>query len=151
MRLASYVFAAVCAAFLTLSGPVSAEQADDGVMRLAIQISDDDPATYHRALNVATNFARGMSNAGKIYEIEIVAFNDGLHILREDTSPVMDRVKSIAESIPDLTFSACGNTINKMTKEEGAAPPITQYAKVVPGGVGRLVYLDNTNYFVIRP
>lgn len=151
MRLANYVLASVSAAFLLLSGPVSAEQADDGVMRLAIQISDNDPATYDRALNVASNFARGMSDAGKIYEIEIVAFNDGLHILREDTSPVMDRIKIIAESVPDVTFTACGNTINKMTREEGAAPPITAFAKVVPGGVGRLVFLDNANYFVLRP
>ena len=151
MKLASYLFATAIAALLFLSGPAAAEQADDGVMRLAIQISDNDPDTFEKALNVATNFARGMSNAGKIYEIEIVAFNDGLHILREDTSPVIDRVKSIAESVPDVTFSACGNTINKMTREEGAAPPISPYAKVVPGGVGRLVYLDNANYFVLRP
>lgn len=151
MRLANHVFAVLSAAILMLSGPVSAEQADDGVMRLAIQISDNDPETFDKALNVATNFARGMSDAGKLYEIEIVAFNDGLHILREDTSPVMDRIKSIAESVPDVTFSACGNTINKMTREEGTAPPISHYAKVVPGGVGRLVYLDNANYFVLRP
>ena len=150
-RIASYIFAAVSAAILMLSGPASAEQSDDGVMRLAIQISDGDPATFEKALNVATNFARGMSNAGKMYEIEIVAFNDGLHILREDTSPVMDRIKSIAESVPDVTFSACGNTIDKMTREEGKAPPISPYAKVVPGGVGRLVYLDNANFFVLRP
>jgi len=136
---------------MLLTGATTAFASDDGVKRLAIQISDNDPATFTKALNVATNFAKGMSDAGEIYEIEIVTFNAGLHILRTDTSPVMDRIKSISESVPDVTFSACGNTITGMTKKEGAAPPITEYARVVPAGVVRLMELDEMGYYVIRP
>ena len=136
---------------MLLTGATTAFASDDGVKRLAIQISDNDPATFTKALNVATNFAKGMSDAGEIYEIEIVTFNAGLHILRTDTSPVMDRIKSISESVPDVTFSACGNTIAGMTKKEGAAPPITEYARVVPAGVVRLMELDEMGYYVIRP
>jgi len=128
-----------------------AEQSDDGVKRLAIQISDGDPKTYTKALNVAANFARGMSSKGEMFEIEIVAFNAGINLLRTDKSPVIDRVKSLSESIPDITFSACGNTIAGITRKEGKAPPISEYARVVPGGVGRLMALDNEGYFVIRP
>ena len=134
-----------------LISPVYAEDADDGIKRLALQISDNDPATFNKALNVATNFARGMSEAGEFYEIEIVAFNAGLHLLREDTSPVMARIASISESIPEVTFSACGNTIKGMTKKEGAAPPVTELAQVVPAGVVRLMELDGEGYFIIRP
>ena len=129
----------------------SSAYADEGVKRLALQISDNDPATFNKALNVATNFARGMSEAGELYEIEIVAFNAGLHLLREDTSPVMDRITSISESIPEVTFSACGNTIKGMTKKEGSAPPLSEHAQVVPAGVVRLMELDSEGYFVLRP
>jgi intracellular sulfur oxidation DsrE/DsrF family protein len=139
------------ASLMLLSGATTAIAADDGVKRLAIQVSDNDPATFTKALNVATNFAKGMSDAGEIYEIEIVTFNAGLHLLRTDTSPVMDRIKSISESVPDVTFSACGNTIAGMTKKEGAAPPVTEYARVVPAGVVRLMELDEMGYYVIRP
>ena len=127
------------------------DNAEDGIKRLGIQVSDGDPATYTKALNVAANFARGMSAKGEMYEIEIVAFNAGLNMLRTDKSPVIDRIKSMAESIPDLTFSACGNTIAGITKKEGAAPPLTSYARVVPGGVGRLMALDDSGYYVVRP
>jgi hypothetical protein len=130
---------------------LQAGQSDDGIQRLALQVSDNDPKTLNKVLNVAANFARGQTNKGNMYEIEIVAFNAGLHMLREDTSPVLDRVQSFAESIPDLTFSACQNTINGMTKKEGKAPPLISAAKVVPGGVGRLLKLDDSGYFVIRP
>lgn len=128
-----------------------AEQSDDGIKRLAIQISDGDPKTFTKALNVVANFARGMSSKGEMFEIEIVAFNAGINLLRTDKSPMIDRVKSLSESIPDITFSACGNTIAGITRKEGKAPPISEYARVVPGGVGRLMVLDNEGYFVIRP
>ena len=133
------------------AAPVFGGQAEDGIKRLGIQVSDGDPATYTKALNVAANFARGMSAKGEMYEIEIVAFNAGLNMLRTDKSPVNDRIKSMAESIPDITFSACGNTIAGITKKEGTAPPLTSYARVVPGGVGRLMALDDSGYYVVRP
>ena len=128
-----------------------AAQAGDGVNRLALQVSDNDLATLNKVLNVAGNFARMQSEKGNMFEIEIVAFNAGLHMLREDTSPVLDRVKSFSASIPDLRFSACQNTINGMTKKEGKAPALVDSAVVVPGGVGRLMKLDDNGYFVIRP
>ena len=78
-----------------------AGQAGDGTKRLAIQISDNDPATFNKALNVATNFARGMSESGDFYEIEIVTFNAGLHMLRTDTSPVLDRIASITKFLSE--------------------------------------------------
>ena len=128
-----------------------AGQAGDGVNRLALQVSDNDPATLNKVLNVAANFARMQSEKGNMYEIEIVAFNAGLHMLRTDTSPVLDRVNNFSASIPDLRFSACQNTINGMTKKEGKAPDLVVSAVVVPGGVGRLLKLDDSGYFVIRP
>lgn len=128
-----------------------AGQAGDGVNRLALQVSDNDPATLNKVLNVAANFARMQSEKGNMYEIEIVAFNAGLHMLRTDTSPVLDRVNNFSASIPDLRFSACQNTINGMTKKEGKAPDLVESAVVVPGGVGRLLKLDDSGYFVIRP
>ncbi len=145
------VFFALFALMTILAGPVLAGQAADGTKRLAIQISDNDPVTFNKALNVATNFARGMSEKGEFYEIEIVTFNAGLHMLRTDTSPVLDRISSITESIPEVTFSACGNTIAGMTRKEGAEPPITEHAGVVTAGVVRLMELDDEGYFIIRP
>ena len=131
-----------------LSTGAFAGQAGDGVNRLALQVSDNDPATLNKVLNVAANFARMQSEKGNMFEIEIVAFNAGLHMLREDTSPVLDRVKNFSASIPDR---ACQNTINGMTKKEGKAPQLVESAVVVPGGVGRLMKLDDSGYFVIRP
>ena len=126
---------------LTLAATLSlAEQSEDGLKRLGIQVRDGEPGTFTKVVNVVVNFARGMSAKGDMFEIGIVAFNAGINLLRTDN----DRVKSMSESIPDLTFSACANTIAGIARKEGSAPPISKYFWVVLGGVGRLMVLDAT-------
>jgi len=151
MQFTRRIFILLAAVAALLSGPAMATDETDGIHKLAIQVSDNDPATFNKALNVATNFARGMSEKGEFFEIEIVTFNAGLHMIREDTSPVMERIMSISDSIPEIGFSACGNTMAGMARNEGAEPPITSVANVVPAGVVRLMELEHDGWYVIRP
>ena len=58
--------------------------------RLALQISDNDPAKMNAVLNVAANVSKYYSDKGDEVEIQIVAFNAGLNMLRQDKSPVLD-------------------------------------------------------------
>lgn len=80
-----------------------------------------------------------------------MAYGPGLHMLRADTSPVKDRVKSVGESIPGLTFTACGNTIDTMKKAEGKEIPILPGVTVVQTGVVRLMELQEKGWTYIRP
>lgn len=124
---------------------------DDGIHRLALQISDNDPQKMTTVLNVAANVTRLYQDRGEEVEIRIVAFNAGLHMLREDTSPVLQRLTSFDQSMPNVSFAACGNTITGMTKKEGKAPPVSAIAEVVPAGVVELITLDEDGWTVIRP
>ncbi|MFT5629657.1 MAG: intracellular sulfur oxidation DsrE/DsrF family protein [Gammaproteobacteria bacterium] len=124
---------------------------EDGVHRLALQISDNNPQKMTTVLNVAANVTRLYQDRGEEVEIRIVAFNAGLHMLREDTSPVLERLTSFGQSMPNVTFAACGNTITGMTKKEGVAPPISAHAEVVPAGVVELITLDQAGWTIIRP
>lgn len=125
--------------------------AESGVHRLALQISDNDPAKMNTVLNVAVNVTKHYNDLGEELEVEIVAFNAGLHMLREDTSPVLERINSFSASMPNVKFQACGNTIHGMTKKEGKAPPIIAAANVTPAGVVRLMELNEAGWTVIRP
>ena len=62
--------------------------------RLALQISDNDPVKMNAMLNVAANVSKYYADKGDEVEIQIVAFNAGLNMLRQDKSPVLDRLKS---------------------------------------------------------
>ncbi len=103
------------AAVLLCAAPF-AHAAEPKTHRLALQISDETPEKMNAVLNVASNVSRYYSEKGEDVEIEIVAFNAGLHMLRADTSPVKERVSGFRKSMPNVTFQACGNTMEAMAK-----------------------------------
>jgi intracellular sulfur oxidation DsrE/DsrF family protein len=141
------------AALLTAAVWTTTAQAADEKKphRVAFQVNVNDPATMNLALNNLVNIATYYSGKGEQVEIELVAYGPGLHMLRDDTSPVKARLKSISESLHNVTFSACNNTRESMAKNEGKDIPIVSQAKVVPSGVVRLVELQEGGWSYIRP
>jgi hypothetical protein len=139
--LALFVFAAMA---------VSAV-AEDGVHKLVLQISDNDPQKMNTVLNVAANVSRHYSGEGEEVDIKIVAFNAGLHMLRPDTSPIKDRMMSFGASMPNVEFQACGNTRHAMQKKSGHDVPLFEFAEVVQAGVVSIMELDEAGYTVVRP
>lgn len=135
---------------VSVSAPFAAEK---GVHRLALQISDEDPQKMMTVLNVAANVSRHYAEVGEEVHIRIVAFNQGLHMLRTDTAPegVMKRVQGFAQSMPNVSFVACGNTLTAMTKKEGKAPPIVEHAETVQAGVVALIDLNEKGWTIVRP
>lgn len=128
--------------------------AADKVHRLALQISDDTPEKMTAVLNVAANVSRHYSEAGEEVEIRIVAFNAGLNMLRTDRSPVLARLKSVSESLPNVAFEACGNTRDTMARNEGRKPeeiPLFASAKIVQAGVVSLIELSEKGWAIVRP
>src|SRR6187399_2062698 len=96
----------------------------DGPHRLALQISDNDPDKMNAVLNVAANVSKYYSDKGEEVDIQIVAFNAGLNMLLADTSPVKPRLKSFKESMPNVSFMACENTLEAMTRKAGKEPAL---------------------------
>ncbi len=119
--------------------------------RLAVQVDANDPATMNLALNNVSNAVQHYNQIGQKVEIEVVTFGPGLHMLREDTSPVKERIKSMSETMPELTFAACGNTRENMTKVEAKEIPLISQAKVTKSGVVRLMELQERGWSYLRP
>ena len=119
--------------------------------RLALQISDNDPAKMNAVLNVAANVSKYYSDKGEEVEIEIVAFNAGLHMLRADTSPVKPRLKSFKQGMPNVSFKACENTLEAMTRSEAKEPPLVENAERVKAGVVTLIELGEKGWTIVRP
>ena len=121
--------------------------------RIAIQVDQNDPALMNLVLNNVSNLTEYYHSKGEQVQIEVVAYGPGLNMLREDKSPVKDRLKRIKEgSFPStVNFSACHNTMMGMEKAEGHPIPIVPQASVVPAGVVRLSELQEQGWSYIRP
>jgi uncharacterized protein len=153
--------AAVCVALLVLAPPTMAQSrelaasapaaASKKAHRLVLQVNSNEPATMTLALNNATNVEQYYKERGEKIEIEIVTFGPGLHMLRDDTSPVKDRIKAIADKSTAISFKACGNTQENMGKAENKAIPLVAQATLVKSGVVRLMELQEQGWTYVRP
>lgn len=119
--------------------------------RLVLQISDDEPAKMRAVLDVAANVARHYSGQGEDVEVVVVAFNGGLDRLVEDRSPVRERLTNFLKSMPNVSFVACGNTLETLAVKEGKRPPLMQGVGLVQVGVAALIELAEKNWTIVRP
>jgi intracellular sulfur oxidation DsrE/DsrF family protein len=119
--------------------------------KVAIQVDENNPQVMNLALNNAKNIVDYYKSKGEEVAIEMVTFGPGLHMLRDDTSPVKQRISVMALESPNITFIACGNTQANQSKAENKQVALISEAKVVPSGVVRLMELQGKGYAYIRP
>lgn len=119
--------------------------------KLALQISDDSPEKMNTVLNVAANVSKYYSDKGDEVEIQIVAFSGGLTMLRADKSPVLERLKSFKQGMPNVSFMACQNTLDALTRKEGKEPPLVENAQRVVAGAVTLIELGEKGWTIVRP
>ena len=125
--------------------------ADHTEHKLALQISDNDPDKMRGVLDVAANVSRHYAERGENIEIQVIAFNAGLHMLREDTSPVKERLATFRQSMVNVEFKACGNTLETMAKNEGKEIHLVPEVEVVKAGVTALIALSEHGWTIVRP
>jgi uncharacterized protein len=121
--------------------------------RLVIHIDQNDAEVMNLALNNARNVLDYFRDRNEDIDIEIVTYGPGLHMLRDDTSPVKDRIKQLADvSFPSkIVFSACNITKAAMEKREGHSIAMVPQARLVPAGVVRIMELQEQGYGYVKP
>jgi len=151
MRFDLKTVTAACVIMMAAAGPGAA--ADTKIHRVSIQVDQNDPAIMNLALNNATNIMETYKEKGEEVEIELVTYGPGLNMFRDDSSPVKDRLKQIAQlSFPSkIKFSACNITKQGMEKREGHPITIVPEASLVPSGAVRLLELQESGWSYLKP
>lgn len=139
----------LAAAFIATSAVAPSRAAEPH--RLALQISDDDQVKMRAVLDVAANVSRHYSGQSDDVEIVVVAFNGGLDMLLDDRSPVKERLVNFLKSMPNVSFIACGNTLETLALKEGRRPPLIEGISVTQVGVAALMDLAEKNWTIVRP
>jgi intracellular sulfur oxidation DsrE/DsrF family protein len=110
---------------------------------VVFHISSGDGFAQKLVLNNAQNLQR-FYGPDKV-QIEIVAYGPGLRTLFKENSQ-FDRIQSMADA--GIEFSACANTMRNMGRDTVS---LHKAAKVVPGGVVRIMELQEAGWTYIRP
>ena len=130
----------------SISAVGSTEEVESVEHRLVIQVSTDDLRTQEMALSNVVNLQKhyGIDNI----EIEIVAYGPGLGMLT-NKSRVLERITSLSQQ--EVTFTACGNTMDTVEKKTGVAPTLIKGVGKVQTGVARIMELQEQGYSYVRP
>ena len=118
---------------------------------LILQVNANDAAAMNLALNNAANVTQYYKDIGEDVKIEVITFGPGLHMLRDDTSPVKGRIEAMALSTPQVSFKACGNTQANMSKAENKSIPIIAQAEVVNSGLVHIMELEELGWTYVKP
>lgn len=118
---------------------------------VAVHVNQNDPHTINMALNNVQNVSNYYESKGDDVIVELVAYGPGVHMFRTDTSPVAERISTMALEIEGLHFTACANTIRAMTAKAGKDIVLMSEAEIVPSGVVRLIELQEQGYAYVRP
>lgn len=148
------IFSAMAATLVAApiaSRAAAAAEGEKKTHRLAIHVDKNDADVMKLALNNTRNAFELYQELGHELAVEIVCYSQGLHMLRDDTSPVKNEIRALRKIVPQVAFGACNNTKTGMEKREGKPVPIISEATIVPAGIVRLVELQEAGYHYVKP
>ncbi len=122
-----------------------------GIRQVAFHVNFNDPERLNYVLNNVENLYEHYHQKGMKIEIRIITHGPGLHMFRDDTSPVKERVSNLAASQEGLSFYACSNTKERMEKAEGKTLTIMDEATMVSSGIADLIELQLQGWNYIKP
>ncbi|TAN58881.1 MAG: hypothetical protein EPN20_15825 [Magnetospirillum sp.] len=125
--------------------------AESKLHRVAIQVSDGDPARMNLALNNAINIVKVYQARKEAVEVRIVTYGPGVTLVRSDSSPLATRVKSFVDGVPEVGFDVCDNTLTGLRKTEGREIPIFDGVTHVEAGAVTLMELQEQGWSYLRP
>lgn len=148
MRNLKYLLIGLLLSGFAMSGVQAADDENPfAEKKIVLQISDNDPTKQTLVLNVANNLLKEYG-PDKV-AIEIVAFGPGVRLMFDDNVN-KGRIKSLDAS--GVKFTACSNTIKKMTSILGHPPKIVSYATTGSPGVVRIAELvTEKGYLLVKP
>ena len=104
------------------------------------------------ALNNATNVAQYYKEIGEKVERSRWLLSDRASICCEMTPrPSRRGSRRMSLSNPAISFAACGNTRENMSKAENKDIPLIPEAKVVKSGVMRVMELEEQGWTYVKP
>jgi intracellular sulfur oxidation DsrE/DsrF family protein len=124
---------------------------DDEPRNIVMHVNFTDKERLTFVLNNIENILDYYTDKGNEVTIRVVCHGPGLHLLRVDTSPVLDRLKQMVDNLQSLELFACTNTMERMTKAEGKQPEIINQAILVPAGLPEIVELQRLGWIYLKP
>ncbi|MDD5296842.1 MAG: hypothetical protein PHU46_08010 [Rhodocyclaceae bacterium] len=115
---------------------LSARQMAEG--KVILHLASSDPDRLKVALDEAEELSREHDKSGKPVQIELLANDAGLALVRADTSPYAERVEALIKAHGNLSFLACNNGIEKL-RTAGVEVRLLPHVAVAPSALDQIM------------
>ncbi len=124
----------------------AAVDASEQTHRLVIQVNKREEDVEDHILSNIVNLQKhyGMDNI----EIEVVAYGPGIWLVT-DKSAFVKRVESLM--MQNVTFTACGNTLDTVEANNGARPALIDGVEETKTGIARIIALQEQGWSYLSP
>lgn len=133
------------------AAPAAVPAPEQAAHRMVIHVDSADRDVMTEALSNAANVIDHYRAAHQSVALELVANGAGTHMLREDTSPVRDRLRAMHAKYPEIVFSACAISLGHMAKAAGHELALVPQARLVPSGAVRILELQEQRWSYMKP
>lgn len=124
--------------------------ADSDAMRIVFHLTSPDSTEGGDLLNEVEGMLEKYRQQGRPLRVEVVAYGDGLSLLRERLSRHKGRIEALAGQYDNLTFVACANTIRRAEVMEGREVVLLPNAELTESGVAHVVQRQREGWAYIR-
>lgn len=128
--------------------PAALNPADQS--RVVFHISSADPTTAEELLDQVQQVLEDYASQGRSLKVEVVANNQGIRMLQKGVSPVADRIQKLDARYNNLRFAACGNTLERLRREQGENIVVLPEAVVINSGVSFVTRRQQEGWVYIK-
>lgn len=118
--------------------------------RAIIHVSSADAERVERSLDEAERLLRDYRAANKQLLLEIIANEDGLRLMRADTSPARERIGLMLATYANLKFLACGKSVERARRETGREVQLLPKVEVVPSALDKIIQRLESGWTYVR-
>ena len=118
--------------------------------RVVFHISSADPETAEELLDQVQRVLQDYAGQGRPLKVEVVANNQGIRMLQQGISPVADRIRELSAKYVNLSFAACGNTLERLHREQGEKIAVLPEAIVIKSGVSFVTRRQQEGWVYIK-
>jgi intracellular sulfur oxidation DsrE/DsrF family protein len=130
-------------------GQVAAAEHGLAAKGLVVHVASSRGEVVDTALQEVEDYLHDARAEGRHVQVEIVANQTGLDILRADKSPYATRLEALRAAYPNLTYIACNQTADRL-REEGIKVKLLPGVHYAPTALDEIVKRMQQGWVYIR-
>jgi intracellular sulfur oxidation DsrE/DsrF family protein len=130
--------------------PVAEGTATAETIKVVLHLNSGKYDRMKETLDEAEALLDYYDSIGQRARVEVIANGGGLNLLRADSTPFPERIKSLYQKHSNLVFVACQNTIDRLKAETGIVAKLVPEAVVIDSAVAQIMRRQQQGWAYIQ-